>query len=151
MWFRADLWPFNGFYWNPFALAIIDSEGWVLERSSHSDLLKENSHKFTPKAPIAPIFRLYISQRIVLLSIRDLFSSGICEKNELKVANLRKHSRLEPLTEASFELHVTQMVEDSSSYSRLGWVTKHCSMSRSQIEQPKSHGKWAGLPFYTQL
>ena len=148
---RANLWPFNGCYWNWFALSIIDSQGWVLERSSHSDLLKKNSHKFTPKAPIASILRLYRSQSIVLLFIRDLFSSGICEKNELKVANICKHSCLEPLTEASFELHITQMVEDSSSYSHLGWVTKHCSMSRSQIEQPKSHGKWAGLPFYTQL
>ena len=120
--FQADLWPFNGFYWNPFALSIIDSQGWVLERSSRLDPLKENSHKFRSKGSnhlhIPPI-----SQRIVLLSIYDLFSSGICEKNKLKVANLRKHSHLEPSTEALFELHVTQTVEDSSSYSCLGWVT----------------------------
>ena len=59
---RTNLWPFNGCYWNWFALSIIDSQGWVLERSSHSDLLKKNSHKFTPKAPIASILR-YIDPR----------------------------------------------------------------------------------------
>ena len=47
-----------------------------------------------------------------LLSIRDLSSRHICTESELKVANLCK-------------LRVTQTVEDSSSYSRQGWVTKH--------------------------
>ena len=41
--FQANLWPCNGCYWNRFALSIIDSQGWVLERSSRSDPLKENS------------------------------------------------------------------------------------------------------------
>ena len=49
-----------------------------------------------------------------MFSIRDLCSSDICEENKLKVSYLCKHSRLEPSTEASFELHLTQMVEDSS-------------------------------------
>ena len=56
--FLADLWPFNGSYWNRFALSI-DYQGWVLEQSSRSGPLKENSHKFAPKAPVALMSHLY--------------------------------------------------------------------------------------------
>ena len=62
----------------------------------------------------------------VLLSIRDLSSRRICIESESKVARLWKPFRLKPSTEPWFELCVTQTVEDSSSYSRSGWVTKHC-------------------------
>ena len=40
--------------WNRFLLAIIHSKGWVLERSSHLDLLKENSCKFAPCSAYIP-------------------------------------------------------------------------------------------------
>ena len=72
---------------------MILSKGWVPERSSRTDPLKENRRKFFPISPIVFIFRLY-PRRLVLLSIRDLRSSGIYKENELKVANLCKHSRL---------------------------------------------------------
>ena len=93
--FRVDLWPFNRCYWNRFALFIVFiilSQGWVPERSSRTDPLKENSCKFALKVPVAsfPVFlrggaavhRLVhippISQKIVLFSIRDICSRSIC-------------------------------------------------------------------------
>lgn len=91
--FRVDLWPFNRSNWKWLALSMILSKGWVPERSSRTDPLKENRREFFPISPIVSIFRLY-PRRLVLLSIRDLRSSGIYKENELKVANLCKHSRL---------------------------------------------------------
>ena len=70
----------------------------------------------------------------VLLSIRDLSSRRICTESESKVANVFKPFHLKPSTEPWFELRFTQMVEDSSNYSRLGWVTKHCP-HRQPIER----------------
>ena len=79
------------------------------------------------------ILRRYITHESSSFHSWSFFKTHL-HRERIKGANVCKPFHLKPSTEPWFELRVTQMIEDSSNYSRSGWVTKHC-LHRQSIER----------------